>query len=662
MILLDSKISPPSPDVLSSIDAELLRAFPGRGIRRVLFVAPPDTQMERFNFEVAKRGRYSNYPPYGVGVLATHLRRDDIEVRILNLNSLVLKAARDTARKEDFDFDAVVAELLEKEFAGFQPDIVGITCMFAMQQESAKRVCQEIARLVPDVPQAIGGVHITNHLAQASTRETLIGNFPQVSVFFLYEAEVAFRNFIAVANGTVPSAELSQVIFAKTAPRVFFTSRKLPEGPDELDVIPAHDLMSARDMADNGKIGGFYAFKSPQTLFTTVLSNRGCRAKCTFCSVRSINGVGVRARSVQSVIDELLMLRNEHGVGHIMWLDDDLLYDEQRALTLFNEMVKQNVGITWDCSNGVIAASCKDEIISAAASAGCIGLNLGVESGNRARLKEIRKPGTIETFIKAAEVVRKYEQIHTRTLLMISFPGETYAETMDTIKLAQEMNLDWNNVNILEPLPNTPIYDQMVAEGLLSGTTEEALDDLILLNKARPLARADGQTPNQPSDLLARDFKNAFGGTDLNAQPPKAAWDDIWAYMNFHLNFERLKTEKRPAKLLQQARYLRNIADVAAPESALAMYYYGYLMQEVAGTVDPVIVTRLRARLEASPYWRARFEDFNLSVNDLSTDTNAASAAGRDAIMGQLDHSWLPEELYQEELASAQMVQQSARH
>tara|TARA_Y100001968_G_scaffold319209_1_gene350424 strand:+ start:184 stop:378 length:195 start_codon:yes stop_codon:yes gene_type:complete len=34
--------------------------------------------MERFNFEVAKRGRYSNYPPYGVGVLATHLRRDAI--------------------------------------------------------------------------------------------------------------------------------------------------------------------------------------------------------------------------------------------------------------------------------------------------------------------------------------------------------------------------------------------------------------------------------------------------------------------------------------------------------------------------------------------------------------------------------------------------------
>ena len=29
-------------------------------------------------------------------------------------------------------------------------------------------------------------------------------------------------------------------------------------------------------------------------------------------------------------------------------------------------MVKQNIGITWDCTNGVIASSCTDEIIEAA--------------------------------------------------------------------------------------------------------------------------------------------------------------------------------------------------------------------------------------------------------------------------------------------------------
>jgi radical SAM superfamily enzyme YgiQ (UPF0313 family) len=648
-----------SDDTLTQADTALWRAFPARSIKRVLFVAPPDTQKERFNFAVAKRGRYSNYPPYGVGVIATHLRRDAIEVKILNLNAEMLKVAREVARKEDFDFDVVVTEKLQQTIAEFQPDVIGVTCMFAMQQESAKRICAEIARIAPDVPIAAGGVHITNHLAQASTRDALIGNFLSVSFFFLYESEIAFRNFVGVVNGRLPTLKLSQVIFARIEPMLFFTNRKLPEEGEDLDAIPAHDLMTAREIGQNGKIGGFYAFKSPDTLFTTVLSNRGCRAKCTFCSVRSINGVGVRSRSVQSVIDELLMLRHEHGVGHIMWLDDDLLYDERRALTLFNEMVRQNVGITWDCSNGVIAASCTEEVISAAAAAGCIGLCLGVESGNRARLKKIRKPGTIETFLKAAEVVRKYEQIHSRTLLMIAFPGETYAETMDTIKIARDMNLDWNNVNILEPLPNTPIYDQMVADGLLAGTVQEALDDLILLNKARPHVRMDGQKSNSPNDMLARDFKNAFA-SDLTAQPAKHQWDDIWAYMNFHLNFERLKSERRPGKVLQQARYLRNIADVAAPESALAMYYYGYLVSQVMGTVDPIILARLRARLAASAYWQARFDDFNLSVDDLVT-SGGGTAVTIPAAFDVLDRGWLPEEFYLEELASAQAIQQSAR-
>ena len=49
-----------------------------------------------------------------------------------------------------------------------------------------------------------------------------------------------------------------------------------------------------------------------------------------------------------------------------MWLDDDLLYNTGRTIELFNEMVKQNVEITWDASNGVIAASVTDEIMSAA--------------------------------------------------------------------------------------------------------------------------------------------------------------------------------------------------------------------------------------------------------------------------------------------------------
>ena len=106
------------------------------------------------------------------------------------------------------------------------------------------------------------------------------------------------------------------------------------------------------------------------------------------------------------IIDELLILRDKFGVNHIMWLDDDFLKGTARTLKLFNEMVRQKVGMTWDCTNGVIANSCTDELMAAAAESGCIGLNIGMESGNRKILRDIKKPGSPEIFLRAAEVLR----------------------------------------------------------------------------------------------------------------------------------------------------------------------------------------------------------------------------------------------------------------
>ena len=49
---------------------------------------------------------------------------------------------------------------------------------------------------------------------------------------------------------------------------------------------------------------------------------------------------------------------------------------------------------------------------------------------------------------------------------MIGFPGETLGMINDTMNVAKIMDLDWSSVT-LQPLPNTPIYDSMVAQGLI---------------------------------------------------------------------------------------------------------------------------------------------------------------------------------------------------
>lgn len=593
------------------VDRELDRLFPERNVQRVLLVAPPDADATMFNYATGKRGRYWNFPPYGLGAIATHLRREEISTSVLNLNHVVLKACQSSHSESDFEFKACWKSALSNVLSEFRPDLVGLTCMFTQTHTSLVEVCEEIKRLAPDVPTAVGGVHITNNLIDPKTSDRLRSDLVAADLMFVYEAELAFKTFIKVVNRKISVESLAQVWF-NTDKDLCFTKRVTPDAED-LDVIPSHDLMDTAELSQYGTIGSFGMLKDRGARLTTVLSNRGCRARCTFCSVRNFNGAGVRTRSIQSVIDEMIYLRDEFGIDHIMWLDDDFLYDSERCLRLFDEMVRQKVGVTWDCTNGVIAASCTDQLIAAAAESGCIGLNIGMESGNPLMLRQMKKPGTVETFLEAADVLRKYEQINSRVFLMIGFPNESYRMMLDTVNVATEMNLDWHNVTILQPLPNTPIYETMVNEGLLP-----EVDFTDVRYNAGPYGK-HRKVAEKSRDLLASDFRAAFSDVDLDAVPPKEQLDEIWAYMNFHLNFRRLFDETRPKKLQQKLRYVSSITDRIAPENAFAMYFRGYLEQKIQGYVPIKTIEMAKERLRTSPYWQERFDDFGLSLDHLAT-------------------------------------------
>ena len=147
-------------------------------------------------------------------------------------------------------------------------------------------------------------------------------------------------------------------------------------------------------MTNLGEIGTFRYWRPQNSKGTAVLANKGCRARCSFCSVRNFNGKGVRGRNIDSVVDELQFLKETYGINHFMWLDDDLLFDRERTIGIFNEIVKRNLNITWDASNGIIASAAvaHPELIDVAEKSGCIGAYFGIESGNDEILKAFINP------------------------------------------------------------------------------------------------------------------------------------------------------------------------------------------------------------------------------------------------------------------------------
>jgi radical SAM superfamily enzyme YgiQ (UPF0313 family) len=584
--------------------AFLARKFPDQRLDRVLLVTPPDAEAHIFQYATARRGRYTNYPPYGLAVLGRHLESAGVESRICNLNHEVLRACHQAASEDDFDFDATWQAHLDAAIAEFQPDLIAVTCMFTMTHGAFVAICERAAD--SGVPVAIGGVHVSNDA------DRVLDDIPAVGFAFVREADTSLVTFIKVVRGDADPSTLGQVVFNDTdcpvVSRTEFSGECQPNA-DAISVIPAYDLVDLPAYSEYGTVGAFYCFKDPDTKFATVLSNRGCRAQCTFCSVRNFNGVGVRQRSVDSVLDELEILERDHGISHIMWLDDDLFKDHARAIALFEGMVERGLTMTWDATNGVLASSCTDEVIDAAARSGCIAVNIGMESGNREILKSVRKPGTVETFLKAAEVLRKYPQIHTSVFLMIGFPGETLAQIKDTIDVAKQMGMDWYRISPLSPLPNTPIYESMVAQGVVAkGDASEV----------RFMGGAYGkQAEIEQGVRKARlGFGEAFSSIPMDAVPTDDQITDIWFYMNYHLNFHRLFTETNPIKVDQQMKVLRNLSDVVAPENGFALYFLAYLQIRNGEQPEDGLLERLRDRLNSSPYWRDRFEAFGLSAED----------------------------------------------
>jgi radical SAM superfamily enzyme YgiQ (UPF0313 family) len=280
----------------------------------------------------------------------------------------------------------------------------------------------------------MGGVHVTNDV------ERVLDDIPSPRFAFLREGDAALPLFCRVVNGEVPTDSLKQVILRDGAERIRYLDECRPS-VEEFDVTPAYDLTEIERLSQYGVIGIFHAFVDANTPTATCLSNRGCRAHCTFCSVPNFNGRIVRQRPVESVLDELETLRDT-GVKHFVWLDDDLLKDHRRALSLFRGMARRNLGLTWDATNGLIAASCNDEMVDAMQKSGCVAVNIGMESGNPEILRQISKPGKEDEFLLAAAEYRRNPSIQTSVLLMIRNQAETLGMIEDTLNYSLSMDLD----------------------------------------------------------------------------------------------------------------------------------------------------------------------------------------------------------------------------
>lgn len=574
-------------------------------VKKVLLIQPIQIQEKKLDIRIAKNKRYYMYPPYGLGILNSILKKNKIESKILDLNFEVFNFIRKNENLSNNDLTKVWKEKLKKELNVFNPDLVGVSCTFTMNHENMIEIFKEVKESDNKILTIAGGVHVSN------ATEMVLKASKDINFAVTYEAEKSFVEFIHYINTKEDFHKISQISFLKNND-VKEIVKKDPPSHDDLNVIPDYGDLNISELTDIGEIGTFRYWRPKNSKGSAVLSNKGCRARCSFCSVRNFNGKGVRAKSVVTVIDEIKELQDKYGINHITWLDDDLFYGVDRTLDLFNSMVKENLNVTWDASNGLIASAAvaHPEIVDAAAESGCIGAYFGIESGNDQILKKIYKPSGVKHYKRLGPLMNKYPKIFTRGFLIIGFPDETLSQILDTINVSVDMGLDWYTVQLLTPLPSTEIYDQMVDAGKAKKGELNLDGEGFTMFSVRESERQRLQ--EEKNKRNNQDFVNLLNA-NKNHVPSQKELNDLWFLTDYEINYKPILEQKNKDKLIKLEAFLTDVSDRMTRDNPLSNYFLSIVKNKLNKKDDANQRMRMvKNYLETSEYWQQRFKAINL--------------------------------------------------
>jgi radical SAM superfamily enzyme YgiQ (UPF0313 family) len=206
-------------------------------------------------------------------------------------------------------------------------------------------------------------------------------------------------------------------------------------------------------------LGDYYGgciYRKPETecrTSTTILTSRGCKYKCAFCSsgLEVFNG-DYKIERIEKEIEHCLSL----GIKDMRISDDNLVSDRKRLIQLCDIFRENN--IRWRGSIRVMPSDLG--LYKYMRESGCQELSFGIESGDQDVLDLLNKNVTVWSNIKAIQRANKAGIPVTCALLMMGTPGETEDTLKKNIKWVEEAKPKLVSLKMFVPYPGTDIYNR----------------------------------------------------------------------------------------------------------------------------------------------------------------------------------------------------------
>lgn len=400
-------------------------------VEKVLLVIP------NFKWQKWAINTLWNVYPYNVCLLSAMIEQE--------YDVVIVDANIDDLSKEEF------VAILEKE----KPDVIGISVLTNEYSRAGHITAELIKKFNKSIIVVMGGVYATNSYSS-------IIEDKNVDYVVVGEGEYVFKNLLGYLNGRndLPSRGIAYKRNGKiiTTPRENFIT--------DLDALPLPayhkiDFLKYANIIPKASRDGPREFP-----YARLLTSRGCSIGCCFCEVGYLAGKNFRSRSPANVIAEIEWLKSEYGIKSVLFDDDNMFLNKDRAKDIFKEMIKRNLDITWNSIETAVFLL-DAEMLELMRESGCHYLCVAIESGVERVLKEIiHKPVKFE---HAKKMMKKAKElgIDTAANFVIGFPGERWDEIRQTIKFAESFEVDYVKIFIATPLPETELYQIAKSGGYL---------------------------------------------------------------------------------------------------------------------------------------------------------------------------------------------------
>lgn len=408
-----------------------------RKIRKLLLIQPP--------YDILKIEPKTAQPPLGLAYLAAILERD-YEVKILD--SVVEGYENEEVIDRDFKRYGLNFAEIKTEIEKFNPDVVGVSCLFSTQAENSHKVIKLAKEVSPDIITVFGGAH-------PSALPELVMEDHNVDFVVIGEGEYVFRDLLRALELGSGFSGLDGLAFRENG-----NVRILPKIGYIQDIdglpFPARHLLSMEKYFRINTPMGTTARRMPNTCIST---SRGCPANCIFCSIHTVWGRKYRTRSPENVIAEIELLVNKYRVRELQFYDDNLTFDRARAFRIFDEMIKRRLDLLWTTPNGVAIWALDEELLAKMEESGCYKISLGIESGDDYVLHRIiQKPLDLNKVEPIISFCKKLGMA-VDAFFVVGFPGETKRQMEKTLRFARKLKVDNLNITIATPHPGTRLYE-----------------------------------------------------------------------------------------------------------------------------------------------------------------------------------------------------------